>query len=564
MNKTNFVAKLILALLPFFFPSKYLAAQTRPTDPPKLTIGLVVDQMRYDYLLKYYEKFGEGGFKRLLDGGFNCENAHYNYAPTVTGPGHASIFAGATPRTHGILGNFWYSRAEKKDIYCTADEDAKNVGGTEKAGKMSPRRLRCANISDELRLFSNKKSKVVGIALKDRGAILPAGHLPNAAFWFDQKTAGWMTSDWYMDKLPGWVVDFNKLDRPTKLMKNGWSPLPETLREGRSAADENSYEMLYEGEIKSIFPHDLAKIAQKDGTGKTLMNSPFGNNLTAEFAKAAIENEQLGADKWPDLLALSFSSPDIIGHGFGPQSLEIEDVYLRLDRILADFFSYLDEKVGKDQWLVFLSADHGAAENGNYLFDNKITTAGFWEESYQPGDSTSRRLFLLDTLNQHIFKKFEEKELIEGSTDGHIFFTENAKKLANFPQIESSSIDFMEKLDGIQQVLTARQLRENKFSERPLSLFQRGYMPGESGDLVVVFDPGMVDYGERGTTHGSPWVYDTRVPCLFYGWKIGPGTHSGHVDITDIAPTVSIMLNIPFPACTTGEPIEAVLSEMKK
>lgn len=564
MNKYTLFGKTAIALLALFFSQKTALAQTRPTDPPRLVVGITVDQMRYDYLLKYYEKFGKGGFRRLLDGGFNCENTHYNYAPTVTGPGHASIFAGTTPSIHGILGNVWYSPAEKKDIYCTSDEDAKNVGGTEKAGKMSPRRLRCTNIADELRLFSNKKSKVIGIALKDRGAILPAGHLPNAAFWFDQKTASWMSSDWYFDKLPAWATAFNTLDRPAELMKNGWSPLPKTLLDGRSAADDNRYETLLSGRKKPVFPYDLPEMAKKSGTGSLLMGTPFGNDLTAEFAKTAIENEQLGADTWPDLLALSFSSTDIIGHGFGAQSLEVEDTYLRLDSTLADFFTFLDQKIGENRWLVFLSADHAAAENPNYLFDNKITTAGFWEETYQPGDSTNRRLFLVDTLNQFISKKFGVKKAIEGSTDGHLFFTEKTKNHKKFAAIEAASIAFLENLEGIQQVLTHRQLRENQYSERPLSLIQRGFMPGESGDLIVVFAPGMLDFAEKGTSHGSPWNYDTHVPCLFYGWKIAPGTHSGHVDITDIAPTVSIILNIPFPAGCTGEPIEAVLAKLKK
>jgi predicted AlkP superfamily pyrophosphatase or phosphodiesterase len=564
-QKSSVLACSILLVFHLFIP-KNCHAQTRPTKAPRLAVGIVVDQMRYDFLLKYYEKYGSGGFKRLLEGGFNCENTHYNYAPTVTGPGHASIFAGTTPAVHGIVGNEWFSRATGKMIYCASDADATNVGGSTDAGKMSPRRLRSANISDELRLFSNKKSKVVGIALKDRGSILPAGHCPNAAYWFDAKTASWMTSNWYMNELPSWVVDFNKLDLPSKYVAGGWSPLPETLLPGRSIADDNNYEILMKGEKSPVFPHNLAEIAVKEGTGRTLMNSPFGNNLTEEFAKTAILNEKLGADEFPDLLALSFSCTDIIGHGFGPTSLEIEDTYLRLDRTLADFFTFLDEKVGKGEWVIFLSADHGAAYNSNFLKDNKITTAGFFGASRAPADSLAKSLFLLDTLNDHLFKIFGKKKLIAGESNSNIYF--NKAKIAadslDFGQVEQVSIDFLEKLGSVLHVLTAKQLKENEYTKMPKSLIQEGFLQGESGDLVVIFGPGMLDFGEKGTSHGTPWSYDTRVPCIFYGWQVQKGTYSGAVNITDIAPTLSIMLNIPFPAGCTGEPIAPVLKMLQE
>ncbi len=510
--------------------------------------------MRYDFLLKYYDKFGKGGFRRMLDEGFNCEDTEYNYFPTYTGPGHASIYAGAAPAVHGIIGNDWFSRSEGRPVYCVSDLLAGNLGGTATAGAMSPRRLRTANVADELRLFSNKKSKVVGIALKDRGAILPAGHMPNAAFWFDQKTAGWMSCDWYMDSLPGWVTVFNKKERPAALIASGWSPLPQTLLPGRSIADDNRYEDPYKGEKSPVFPHDLPKIAEKEGLGIALAASPFGNELTAEFAKEAILNEKLGADDWADLLAVSFSSPDLVGHSFGPTSLEVEDTYLRLDRTLADFFSFLDKKVGKGKWVAFLTADHGAAYNSNLLRDDSLTTAGFWG-----------RARLADTLGKALEPAFGKK-LVLNAFNGNIFFDRDtiAARRLDFEKVEAAAVSFLQKMEGVHTVMTARQLTENEYTLPPRSLVQRGWRPGESGDLVVVFAPGMLEWSQRGTSHGSPWNYDTRVPCLWYGWKIPKGTYSGRVGITQIAPTLSVILNIPFPAGSTDGAIEAVLAGLKK
>ena len=553
MNTDNFLGKFARCFLALLFLQKTAFAQIRPVDPPRLAVGIVVDQMRYDFLLKYYDKFGEGGFKRLLEGGFNCENTNYDYAPTYTGPGHASIYAGTTPAVHGIIGNDWYSREEMHPVYCASDPDARNVGGTEEAGKMSPRRLRTANVADELRLFSNKKSKVVGVAIKDRGAILPAGHCPNAAFWFDQKTAGWMSCNWYMDSLPGWVRDFNKKELPEKLIAGGWSPLAETLRPGRSIADDNRYEDPYKGEKSPVFPHDLPKIAQKEGQGIALAASPFGNELTEEFAKSAIINEKLGADEWPDLLALSFSSTDLVGHSFGPSSLEVEDTYLRLDRVLADFFQFLDKKVGAKKWAVFLTADHGVAYNSNLLRDDSLTMAGFWG-----------RAKLADTLNRILEPEFGKKMVLSALNGNIVFDREKiaAAKL-DFSKIEAATVGFLENLEGVYAVMTAKQLTENEYTQMPKSLVQRGFLPHESGDLVVIFAPGMLEWSQRGSSHGSPWSYDTRVPCLWYGWKIPRGTFSGPLEITDIAPTLSVILNIPFPGGCTGQPIEPLLSKIK-
>lgn len=549
MDKLPTIRASHFLLFAFLFFTFFAVAQNGPIDPPKLVVGIVVDQMRYDFLLKYWDKFGDGGFRRLMRGGLNCDNTHYNYSPTYTGPGHASIYTGTTPAVHGIVGNDFFSEAENRVVNCVND-DAKNaVGGVEATGHVSPKRMLSTTISDELRLFSNKKSKVIGISLKDRGAVLPAGHCPNGAYWFDTKTVGWMTSDWFASELPGWVKAFNQREWPAEYAQNPWIPLPETLLEPRSIADNNRYEDTLKHELAPVFPHNLPMLAERNGLGLTVMNSPFGNSLTVEFAKTALENEHLGEDEWPDLLAVSFSSPDLIGHTFGPTSVEIEDTYLRLDRDLADFMDFLDKKVGSGSWLMFLTADHGVAYNSNYLNDNHIP-AGFWNAD------TLRNL-----LNRQLARQFSSNGLVRSAKNGQVHFDHEkiAADSLDFEKIQAASMALLEKQPGVFQVFTRQNLLENEYRQPPASLVQRGYHRILGGDLVVIFGPGWLEFGEKGTSHGSVWSYDTRVPCLFYGWKVRKGTFSGRVNITDIAPTISLILNIPFPSGCTGEPILRVL-----
>ncbi len=536
------------------FCSSIFSQKTRPVaEPPRLVVGIVVDQMRYDYLLKFHDKFGAGGFRRLLSEGFNCENAHYDYAPTYTGPGHASIYAGCGPSVHGIVGNEWYSREERKPVYCASDASARAVGGSQNAGLMSPRRLAAANVADELRLFTNKKSKVVGVAIKDRGAILPAGHCPNSAWWLDLKTGSWMTSDFYKKELPRWVEDFNKNGEVDKMGDSVWAPLEKTLKNSRSIADSNIYEDVFGREKSSAFPHDLKKSRGAVNLGELVASTPFGNDLTAQFARAAIENEGLGEDEWPDLLALSFSSPDLIGHRFGPASLEVEDNYLRLDSTLSDFLSFLDQKIGREKWLVFLTADHGASQNARFLTDNGL-----------PGGSWDAKK-LRDTLGATLETAFGSGGLVLSCINGQVYF--NRKKIEaeglDFSKIEAKTVEFFRGWPQIHSVFTASTLLENEFLRPPTSLVQNGFMPSRSGDVALNFMPGWVDWGPLGATHGSAWSYDTRVPCVWAGWRVPTGTFSGRVGVTDIAPTLSILLNIPLPSGATGEPIRAILDGLK-
>ena len=338
---------------------------------PKLVVGIVVDQMRWDYLYRYYNLYEpDGGFKRLLNQGFSCENTFIPYVPTTTACGHTCIYTGSVPAIDGITGNEWWDYNLSQMVYCTEDDNVTTVGGTTDAGKMSPHHLLVTTIGDELHLASNFRNKVIGIAIKDRAAILPAGHSANAAYWYDDKTGNWITSSYYMNDLPKWVKDLNAKKLVDGYFAQNWNTLYPLSAYVQSAPDEEPYEYRPFGAEAKGFPYNLKQFAGKNYG--LLPVTPYGNSYTFEMARAAIEGERLGSDSSSDLLAISISSPDYIGHSFGSNSVEAEDNFLRLDKELGDFLRFLDKHIGKGEYLVFLTADHGVAHVPEFLKQHKI------------------------------------------------------------------------------------------------------------------------------------------------------------------------------------------------
>ncbi|HWY37175.1 MAG TPA: alkaline phosphatase family protein, partial [Bacteroidia bacterium] len=334
---------------------------TAQAQKPKLIVGIVVDQMRYDYLYRFSEKYGPGGFKRLLKGGFFCKNARYNYVPTFTGPGHASIYTGTTPAIHGIAANEWYDKKTKKDIYCAEDKNTKSVGTESKAGLMSPVNLDASTIGDEMKVASLSKAKVIGVSLKDRSSIFPAGHAANGAYWFDGTTGSFISSAFYMNELPQWLIDFNEKKPAQKYLQSGWNTLLPVEKYTESLPDDNIFEKAPNKKEKPVFPYDFKAQLEKNNF-EIIRATPFGNTIVKELAMAAIEGEGLGKDNVCDMLCVSFSSTDYVGHSFGPKSVEVEDTYIRLDKDLEEFFVYLDTRIGKGNYTLFLTADHGASD----------------------------------------------------------------------------------------------------------------------------------------------------------------------------------------------------------
>ncbi len=531
----------------FLLFSFFIIINIQSQERPKLVVGIVVDQMKMEYLYRFSDDFSPNGFKRIMNNGYTFHNMHFDYMPTYTAPGHASIYTGATPATHGIIGNDWFNRSLGKDMYCTDDVNVKTLGnGSEKEGAMSPKNLLSTTITDELRMATNFKGKVIGISLKDRGAILPAGHFANWAFWYS-KTGAFISSTFYGTTLPDWVTQFNQEKRYMNYINKGWSLLKPIATYNESLEDDNPYEGKIDKTTAPIFPYDLNKIYIDKGAD-VLRTTPFGNDILAELAMKAVENEVLGKDKITDFLAVSFSSTDYVGHEFGPRSIELQDTYLRLDETLATFLAYLDKTVGKDNYLLFLTADHAGAENPNYLKDNKYNVKNVPSKDIVYGlKKYSMDVFGVDlVLNYSNFNLFFNKEIIKS-------------KGLELTKVKQSFKDFLMSQEQVKRVYTEEEILASSGDDYFLSFIAKGYDPKQSGDIVVLDKAGYLEYKATGTTHGSPNSYDTHVPLLFYGWHIPKGESHTKKHIIQIAPTLSQMLKITFPNGTEANVLGEVL-----
>lgn len=537
----------------FIFTSFLLSAQSSTgkavinPDKPKLVVGVVVDQMRYDYLTRFWNKFGDEGFKRLITEGYNFKNAHFNYVPTYTAPGHASVFTGTSPQNHGIIGNDWYNKFEGKKVYCTGDENVDPVGTTSSAGKMSPHRMIATTVADENRLFTQMQGKTIGIAMKDRGAILPAGHTANAAYWFHGKGEGkWITSTFYMDNLPGWVTSFNNSGKVASYLTT-WNTLEDIETYTESGIDRNTFEEGYGG--RTTFPYNLKELASPNNEFELLKVTPFGNSITADFAIAALIGEELGQDDHTDFLTVSFSSTDYVGHNFGVNSKEVQDTYLRLDRDLGRLLKALDEQVGTGNYTLFLTADHGGVDVPSYLRSLKIPSGYFDSKNFEA------------ELRNFVQDKFDEDNLIDNFSNSQIFFNYDALLDANIEaaQLEQTIAHFALQYPQVNNVYTRTQLQGGYFTTGTAGLIQNGYNQKRSGDVVIVLKPAIIVYSETGSTHGSGFSYDTHTPLIFFGKGVKAGASSQRAEIIDIAPTVSTILGISFPNSTTGKPLYEML-----
>lgn len=516
---------------------------------PKLVVGIVVDQMRYDYLIRFYDKYGDKGFKRLINDGFNCENAHFNYIPTYTAVGHASVYTGTTASMHGIVGNDWYDKYEKKSHYCVDDSNYETVGPGN-GGKKSPQYLLTTTITDELRLAQNMNGKTISISIKDRSSILPGGHTANAAYWFEGKEEGkFITSSYYMKELPNWVNDFNNSKTVKKYLNQKWDTYYNIINYSESIEDNNAYEESFKGEKEPTFPHDISKLAKANGGYDILKTTPFGNSIVADFAKKAIKEEKLGGGDYTDFLAISFSSTDYIGHQFGVDSKEIEDTYIRLDKDLADFIDYLNEQVGENNYTLFLTADHAAVQVPAYLKSQKVPGAYIEISDFST--------FLKQKMKQH----FNVEDLIENYSNFQLFLDKEKILALNLDNENVAQVLANEIISyhGIHNTLTAKTLQNTSFPTGILHNLQNGYNQKLSGDILIIPNPATISYSKTGSTHGSGFSYDTHVPMIFYGKGIQKGSSKDFIPIVNIAPTMANLLKVEFPNGNSGSIIKEAL-----
>jgi predicted AlkP superfamily pyrophosphatase or phosphodiesterase len=548
-KKNGFIMGIKFLLGLFLLSTTAFSQVTAPSthQQPELVVGIVVDQMRWDYLHRFESYFGEGGFKRMIREGFSYEQHYIDYAPSVTAIGHASTYTGSIPAFHGIVSNAWFDRLTEQKMYCVQDDAVQSVGGSRASGKMSPKNLLASTIGDELKIANGFQSRVFGIAIKDRGAILPAGRAGNGAFWFDDSTGNMISSTYYYQSLPLWVQKFNQRKVSDSLLNLGWNRL-ELANAIKGIPDEGKYKRPLTKEMKVVFPYDL-KRKTKDNY-RLIKYTPGGNTLVRMMAESLVLNENLGKQGVTDMLCVSFSSTDYLGHNYGPQSQEIADMYIRLDAELEQFFRFLDKQIGVGKYVVFLSADHGAPQTPQYLIDNKMSagSVNFYDKK------------ILASLDSMLAVKFHTTGLMLGFREFQFYL--------NNKRIDSIGLDrkavYQTLIDYLMtrpEVLTAFSLRAQLnviLPEKYLEMHVRGYSPNRSGDVHVVLKPQFTDYLLTGTDHGSIFNYDTHIPMLWFGWKIPHGKSYRKTSITDVAPTLSALLNIQVPAAATG----AVLTEI--
>lgn len=510
----------------------------KPSAAPKLVVGIMVDQMRWDYLYRFQARFGDNGFKRVFREGFSCENTYISYAQTVTAAGHASVYTGSVPAINGIMGNEWYSRLLKRDVYCTEDDSVSIVGGNGKGEPMSPKNLLTTTITDELEMATNFRSKVIGVAIKDRGSILPAGHRPEGAYWYESGSGNFVSSTWYMKELSPWATAFNKRRVTDSLYALNWN----LSYPFESYVQSDVSHPLY---ASNPFPRKLeSNVGKNQGA---ISSTPWGNTLTLAFSKAAIEAEQMGADSITDFLAISLSSPDYIGHAFGPNSVEVEDNYIKLDRELGAFFAYLDKKVGKGEYVFFLTADHAVSHSPGYNAKNQL-----------PGKAlkSNKRA---ETVTM---QKFGLTKLVEASANYQVYLDKTAIETAgvDFNTVKAFFIQELNKEEDVLMAFDNANISAANIPAEYKEMFLKGYSQKLGGDVQVVYNSGyFFTSNPTGSTHGSMYPYDSHIPLLWMGWGVKQGLSYRKVYMSDIAATLAAILKLQMPSGNVGSVIEEVI-----
>ena len=463
------------------------------TDRPKLIVGLVVDQMRWDYLYNY--QWGEGGFKTLLQDGYRCNNTIIDYVPTVTAAGHASIYSGTTPAFHGIAGNNFMLNG--KNVTSVQDDSERGVGCNDNTRGKSPRNLITTNLADQLLLATDFKSRTVGIALKDRAAILPAGHRPIGAYWYDKGSASFVTSTYYRDKLPKWVSDFNK--------------------------------------------------KHHDEIASDVYNLPIGTTLTFALAEQALINEQLGQGEATDLLAISVSNTDMCSHYYGTHSPKVDSIYYQLDREIAHFIEVLDQRIGRGNYLLFLSADHGGTHSYPRMTSHGLPSACWYNpEALTAANQVLKQQFGVDSLlkAEMEYTFYLNQEVIDGAR-------------LDRDQVMRAACQALEQPEEIQWAIDVSRIDTYPIPSILKERIKLGYFPERSGEIYIVPRTGV--YAGKtewdGSNHGTWSQSDSHIPLIFMGWHIPAGETNRLTHMTDIAATICAMLHIQSPNGCIGIPI---------
>jgi predicted AlkP superfamily pyrophosphatase or phosphodiesterase len=557
-RKISCINLLILVLTLSLILGSFGCAASPVPSSTRLVIVIVVDQFRYDFLERFKASFGAGGFRRLMDQGALFTNANYNYMPTYTAPGHAAVFTGAGPAQNGIVGNNWYDRATDSERVMVSDPDAKVVTsyGTQSYTKAtkpaSPRVLNSTTFGDQMRLATNFHSKVVSMSYKDRSAVLPGGRNANGAYWFDASSGTFVSSDYYFREMPAWVNRFNSQHKPDVYFGKVWDRM----------LDAKAYETT-QGVTTDVkgsplgrhFPYRVTGGEEKPGEEyyKAFQYTPFASETLADFAKAAIEGEELGADAYPDLLAISFSTPDLVGHAYGPDSEEVEDTYIRLDRVIADLLDYIDSKVGLSTTLIAVTGDHGVSPVPRLLNLNRQDA-----EVIEPARCRA-------AVNDALKARFGGDNWVLALVNDQVYLDRKvtAAQKADPAEAERVVADTLMGVPGVAAAYTRTQILSGQLPSSPLGQrMANGFNPARSGDVWLITKPfHFIAEGEISTTHGSGYDYDTHVPIILRGPAIQAGRYYQECSPVDIAPTFCALLGVEPPASRTGRVLAEALKQ---
>ena len=520
-----------------------------PPDKPKLIVGIIVEQMRYDQLERFRSRLGQTGIRRLLNEGTTCQNASFQYTLTQSAPGHATIATGTEPAWHGITSDSWYLPLRNEIINCTGDPNARAAGGSQEYGQHSPVNMQSSTFADELKMASGKKAKLFGVGMKEHTAILSAGHSADAAYWFDYKTGSWISSSWYIDSLPAWVNDFNALRYPEAFVMGKWELYRPVEDYHDCISDANKFETGFNG--KNAFPYELARINRRGNPAPAydltmLRETPYGNTLTTSFAKKLIEKEKLGSDDITDFLSICYTSTDYIGRRFGPSSFEMADAIFRLDREIGDLLSYLVDSIGKMNVLVYFSASHGISEIPGILENHRIPSGYFNRDQ------------ALNLLGSYLRALYGNGEWIKGYYERQIYLNRILIEDSgiSLEEVQKKAARFIVQLSGVSTAYPHSAFEINDFGEGNLKRIINNFSPQRTGDVIITFKPGWIEKtGDYATNHNSPYEYDSHVPLIWYGWSVDRGVVTRKVNMADIAPTLSSLLKVSFPNACTGEPL---------
>ncbi len=544
MKKSTLIILLVLISLSSFSQTAYI-----PPEKPKLVIGIIVEQLRYDQLERIREILPDNGLKKLVNEGTYYRNASYDHLLTEAAPGYATISSGTSPSFHGITSDTWYHPFNDQMIFCVQDTKSSAIGGSFETGLFSPANLLSSTFADELKMASCGAAKVFGIGIREMGAILTAGHTANGAFWYDDRTGTWMSSSYYTKELPGWLMDLNSMMLPVKYLNQSWTTLMEPSLYPGCQPDSNGIERGFDN--RSWFPYDLKTMSSEGRSANAKRNygllreTPFADDFTTELAMRLIENEHLGQDEVTDYLSVTYSATDYIGHRFGPSSVETADALVRLDKNIRLLLEMLDKNLGKKNVLIYLVSAHGVAEIPAVLETGRIP-AGYFRLNQS-----------LQLLRSYLNAIYGQGDWIKGFHENQIFLNRALIEDSdiNLEDIQRKVARFMVQFSGISSAVPCSTFEMSSYRSGLLLKMSNSYTPQRSGDVMISLNPGWVEKTDNVTGHNSSYEYDSHVPLIWYGWTASRASVTRSVSIRDLAVTLSVLCKVPLPNAASGEPL---------